>query len=564
MSHKHETTVNIGDINCLHWNWCFPGDRFKIRYSFLVKFAPMIAPNFSRMRVKSEVFYVPASDLFPNFHEVMMNYKEEVQQIVENGKQTNVDNTVLPSMALNRFAWWFHSPKDSSVPTSHDMFVIFARHDKFQEYAVARLIHQMGIPFDITYENFPIGSETNPFANNTSYLDVRSSSGSISYFNPSGNVPISLLPFQAYQYVYNWFYRDSVRSYEIDTYPNVYDAGSMIGMLCSTSPTITLDYMIKSEANNSAVNRFMNSLFQVRRRFYRKDYFNTAVSDPTVGVESLSVPENIVDLRKVNQLQKFIEKRALTGDRVAEWIASHWAVKPDSYEVGKPILISSSSQNVQISEVLQTSESTSDSAQGTRSGNANSYGNSHGSFFVSPDYGILLINMTIVPEISYFSGVPRKFAVRRWEHLAFPEFAQIGMQPIYDFELSGFHDSDSTTWFTDFPQLEDLSVFGYSPRYSEFKCELDQISGELSTSLRFWHQSPAFGSKPGLNKDFGTIGFFDYNELSAPNLDSYQATTYYNQIFAVQDDRISDHCQVIGMFDITVNRALPANDMPAL
>lgn len=563
LSHKHETTVNVGDINMLHWNWCFPGDRFKIRYSYLAKFSPMIAPNFSRMRIKSEVFYVPLSDIFDNFHEVIMNYKEESTTRTENGVTITEANNKFPSVALNKLACWFMLNRDNSSG-DHDWRL--QMHSSVQEYAVARLLHQVGVPFDITYSSINVGGSTvsNPYCSLTKYLDDNTGTGAS--FNDAGAVPVSLLPFQAYQYVYNWYYRDSVRSPEVDIYPNIFSLAAsspLLGFLSSSTPTFAALSIAESQEYRYKINHFFNSVFQIRRRFYRKDYFNTAVSDPTVGVDSLAVPDNIVDLRKVNQLQKYIEKRALAGNRVAEFIMAHWAFKADNYELGRPILISSSSQNVQISEVLQTSQTTegeSGSAQGTRSGNGNSYGSGNGSFFVAPDYGVLLINMTVVPEISYFSGMPRKLAINRWEHFAWPEFAQIGMQPIYDFELS-FPDTPTRST-TQKLTLEELPVFGYAPRYSEFKMELNQVSGEMATSLRFWHQSPEFNSKVNLNNNFGIIGFFDYNEVNS--FDEFNTNSYYNQIFAVTDDLVMDHVQVVANFDITVNRALPLNDMPAL
>lgn len=556
LSHKHETSVNIGDINLMHWNWCYPGDRFKIKYSYLAKFSAMIAPNFSRMRIKSEVFYVPLSDIYPNFHDVIMNYKEESSEFVENGRKTTVNFTSFPHILLSRIAYWFSNvSRSESVPSSDDYFTRISRKTFTQEFAVSKLIHQVGVPFDLTWRLFGDGTTVNPYCNNVKYLDA-SSTGVTSTFCEAASVPISLFPFQAYQYVYNWYYRDSVRSPEVDIYPTAYDDSLYHGQnsFLFNDSRSTVGF---TPSDTVLYNRFFNSVFQIRKRFYRKDYFNTAVSDPTVGVDSLAVPDNIVDLRKTNQLQKFIEKQALSGNRIAEFIMSHWAFKSDDYELGRPILISSSSQNVQISEVLQTSETTSDSAQGTRSGVASSYGSGNGSYFVSPDYGILLINMSVVPEFSYFGGVPRKLTFMRWEHFAFPEFAQIGMQPIYDFEL-GFHGAAVPGW-TSRPRLEDLPVFGYAPRYSEAKMELDQVTGEMATSLRYWHQSAPFSETPNLNAQFGVIGFEDYNFPSPTGFD-----VYYNQIFAVTSDLLADHCQVIGLFDITVNRALPANDMPAL
>lgn len=560
--HYHETTVNIGDINCLHWNWCFPGDRFKIRYSFLAKFQAMIAPNFSRMRIKSEVFFVPAADLYDHFHETIMNYRSETTETIENGKKTSHTFTQLPYMMLGRFAWFFNRPWDVvETPSGASYWDVLMYKTPDGEKAVARLVHQMGVPFDVTnarnYNGSPSYNDNpaNPWARNDKYLDVSNQSWSM-----DGSTPISLLPFQAYQYVYNWYYRDSVRSPEVDCYPDVYSITSSEKVLFQRDKTTSqVDDEFISDWTNFY--RFFNNLFQIRRRFYKKDYFNTAVSDPTVGVDSIAVPNNIVDLRKANQLQKFIEKQALAGSRVAEFIAAHWAFKPDNYELGRPILISSSSQNVQVSEVLQTSESTDSSAMGSRSGVANSYGNSNGSFFVAPDYGILLINMSIVPEIAYFSGVPRKLSVASWEDLAWPEFAQIGMQPVYNYELGITEEYVAMTSEHTRPGTDQASVFGYAPRYSQYKMELNQVSGEMATTLRYWHQSPAFKKAPNLNLNFGLVGFKDYNYVEPY---AERLPEYYNQIFAVQDDELADHVRVIANFDIEVNRALPANDMPAL
>lgn len=533
----------------------------------------MIAPNFSRMRVKSEVFYVPLADLYKHFHDTIMNYKEESSEVIENGTKTTFSFSKLPYIRLNSLSSWL-STTPSAVNSAEDFYGNLQEQTFLQTAAVARLVHQMGVPFDVAPRYIYGGTDINgivilvdnPYCSDAYFRGDDDSTNPVTR-SVSGQVPISLFPFQAYQYCYNWYYRDSVRSPEIDCYPDVYsiNSNSYFDNILNGSAggsQIQSIYMDSSAiATQKKINHFFNSLFQVRRRFYRKDYFNTAVGDPTVGVDSISVPDNIVDLRKANQLQKFIEKQALAGNRIAEFIMAHWAYKSDDYELGRPILISSSSQNVQISEVLQTSQTTDGdggSAQGSRSGVANSYGSSNGSYFVSPDYGILLINMSIVPEISYFSGTPRKLTPYRWEHFPWPEFAQIGMQPIYDFELGRSRESAvSGTLF-----LEDFTVFGYSPRYSEFKMELDQISGELATSLRYWHQSPSFDYAPGLNSSFGLIGLRDYNQFY--NRSQVSDLEYYNQIFAVQDDQLVDHCQVVGMFDISVNRALPYNDMPAL
>jgi hypothetical protein len=48
----------------------------------------------------------------------------------------------------------------------------------------------------------------------------------------------------------------------------------------------------------------------------------------------------------------------------------------------------------------------------------------------------------------------------------------------------------------------DDEVFGYTPRYAEYKYIPSTVHGEFRDSLDFWHMGRIFASRPNLNATF--------------------------------------------------------------
>ena len=84
---------------------------------------------------------------------------------------------------------------------------------------------------------------------------------------------------------------------------------------------------------------------------------------------------------------------------------------------------------------------------------------------------------------------------RREERLdfAFPEFANIGEQVVYNWEVYPIQ--------SDPVKFED--EFGYIPRYAEYKFLNSYVSGDMANSnYEFYHLGRNFASEPGLNETF--------------------------------------------------------------
>lgn len=109
------------------------------------------------------------------------------------------------------------------------------------------------------------------------------------------------------------------------------------------------------------------------------------------------------------------------------------------------------------------------------------------------EHGYIIGIMSIMPKTAYQQGVPKHFL--RTSHLdyAWPTFAHIGEQEVLNKEL--YFEA------TDADGLND-KVFGYVPRYSEYRYQPSRVAGDFRTTLNFWHLGRVFGTRPALNEAF--------------------------------------------------------------
>lgn len=220
----------------------------------------------------------------------------------------------------------------------------------------------------------------------------------------------------------------------------------------------------------------------------------------------------IIDLRNAFSVQKFLEKNARTGSRYFEFIQAHFGIRPSDGTLQRPEYLGGASNPVVISEVLQTSSTDSEpTPQGNMSGHGISAGKGAGFKYFCKEHGYIIGIMSVLPKTAYQQGIPREW--QKFDQFDFftPEFQNIGEQPIYNRELMANH-----------PNPEE--VFGYTPRYSEYKYIPSSVHGEMRTTLDFWHAGRIFDSEnpPALNKDFITMKQEDVNRIFAvPQADEH-------------------------------------------
>lgn len=322
-----------------------------------------------------------------------------------------------------------------------------------------------------------------------------------------------------------------------------------------------------------------HGLLHMQYSNFAPDYFTTAQYDPTQGNEQVSIPSTISQLREANALQEFFDANQWTRS-IGEWLNSHF----DSYSkyVGltDAEFCGSSETNIVISEQLQTSETTENSALGERAGVGQGSGDSGLSSFTIGENGIFMCVHYIVMETSYIQGIQKKLFVKHsYLDYPFPELSNLSPESIDVRELClsspqpkpfvNYGNSEEIEPIAKFdsPELrldhsnvrtkitvsdnDSQYVFGYTPRYSAYKFQFDEVKGEFVSSLDYWSDFRLFFSRPVLGHDFV----------------SYELAYLYsnlNKIFAVYDDLINDHFYVNQLYNYEVTRSLPVTVKPKL
>lgn len=253
----------------------------------------------------------------------------------------------------------------------------------------------------------------------------------------------------------------------------------------------------------------------------------------TVDVQSDAVDINT--LRRAFRLQEWLEKNARAGTRLVEGILAHFGVKSSDARMQRPEFIGRSKQNMVISEVLATAQNTDETIPvGQMAGHGISVGGGNRFHYRAEEHGYVIGIINVQPNTAYQQGLHRSFT--RFDRLdyAWPTFANIGEQEVLQKEvmvpMSGAGSPDT--------------IFGYVPRYAEYKYMNSRVAGEMRSSLSFWHLGRIFATDPALNEVFI----------------SCEPST---RIFAVTDPN-EDHIFAHIFNNISVRRKLPRYGIPSI
>ncbi len=196
---------------------------------------------------------------------------------------------------------------------------------------------------------------------------------------------------------------------------------------------------------------------------------------------------SIIDLREAIALQRFMELRARTGGRYAEYLRAAFKVSPQDSRLQRPERLGGGKRTVAFSEVLYTAEGASNPV-GHMAGHGITAAGTRRYRRAFPEHGYILTLMFVRPVSIYGQGLHRKFSRLVKEDFYQKELELIGAQEVDDQEVF----CDATAPVT----------FGYQERYREYKEEPSTVHGEFRTTLNHWHISREFASMPALNQTF--------------------------------------------------------------
>lgn len=267
------------------------------------------------------------------------------------------------------------------------------------------------------------------------------------------------------------------------------------------------------------------------------------VANVSTDVSAVTINE----LRAAFQLQKYYEQLARSGSRYSEVLKAQFHVDAQDYRLQNPEYLGGSHVSINVSQVVQNSATGSDT---TPQGNTAAYSlttDSHHDFVKSfVEHGFVIGVCVVRYEHSYQQGIERFWSRKKVTDYYIPVFANLGEQAILNKEIyaqgSAAVDGSGSPY--------DEQVFGYVPRWNEYRYKPNRITGEMrssfETSLDVWHLGDDYAQRPVLS-----------DEWLREDKDTV------DRVIAVSN-RVNN--QLFGDFYIenTTTRAMPLHSIPGL
>ncbi len=213
-----------------------------------------------------------------------------------------------------------------------------------------------------------------------------------------------------------------------------------------------------------------------------------------LSVTASSNGATINDLRRAFALQKLSERDARGGTRYTEIIKAHWNVTSPDSRLQRPEYLGGGSASIAISPIQQTSSTDSTTPQGNLAaqGTVESHRNGFTKSFT--EHGFIIGILSARADLTYQQGINRLWSRRTRFDYAWPALAHIGEQAVLNKEI-----------YVDGTKDDDLT-FGYQERYAEYRVNHSILSGLFRSAaqgtLDSWHLAQNFKTRPGLNKKF--------------------------------------------------------------
>lgn len=205
----------------------------------------------------------------------------------------------------------------------------------------------------------------------------------------------------------------------------------------------------------------------------------------------------INQLRESFQIQKLLERDARGGTRYTEIIRSHFGVISPDARLQRPEFLGGGTTMVNINPVAQTSATqvqTEPSPQGNLSAFGTVSASGHGFTKSFTEHGYIIGLVNVRADLTYQQGLNKLWSRTGRYDFYWPALAGLGEQAILNKEiyLRG--------------NAADNDVFGYIPRYDEYRYKPSQITGKFRSqdpaSLDVWHLAQEFSALPVLGPDF--------------------------------------------------------------
>ena len=526
LSFDHKTTFNTGELVPIYVQEILPGDTFSLDTNFIVRMQTPIKPVMDNAYIDIYYFFVPNRLTWDKWEEFMGENKDgawddditeyNIPGIAVTSTQPYTKGTVADHMGLP-----INAPLGTDINCLPFRGYTLIWNDWFRN-------QNLQAPLPTYHQNDNVHTLTNNDLNDPSYGGAMLKVNKFAdYFTTASPEPQKGDPVLI----------------GIGNSAPVVGTGDALGIKWSTTEedrflgysTSGSNHVALSTTNGKAgttsTNMYSpknNSLLGVSN-----NHESGLIADLT---QATSVTIN--QLRQAFQIQKFLETDARSGTRYIEIIKGHFGVTSADARMQRPEYLGGERFPINMDQVLQTSESTSESPQGNTAAFSLTGAKESAGFTKSfTEHGYIIGVACIRTDHSYQQGVNRMWARKRKFDFYWREFAHLGEQEINEFEI---YNGENVT----------NNTFGYQERYGEYKYNQNIITGEMRSTyaqpLDVWHYGDYYEQQPTLSSEWG--------EETTANVD---------RTLAVQST-VSDQFLAEFYFKIKATRPMPLYGVPGL
>lgn len=558
LSSQHITTSDFFEFAVAKNYELVPNQKININMFTQARLAPMPVPTFGRARINNRAFFVPYRTIFPAW----TDFITDANHTFSNGTSSLVGK--VPSLSNHNFVQflmsaWCSTELDSETAGLEDGdFVVVAS-------GGARI-------FNFTSDG------------RRAYKILRSLGYAFDFNLLHTDEDISLLPIFAVAKVYiDWYYPSAYASdsrlanveawlkYDINNFSQSFgsqDLEDILNVLVRVN--YDSDYFVSAWENpvNPNTGAYSSMAFRditnaPNNQGNNATYVVTSTtstssngadnapqlqgnSSPTIGANLQKFSQYALDA--LRSLTDYLKRHQLVGARALDRYLARFGVNLPAERLNRSNYIGYHSQTIHFGDVTSTAD-TSGANLGDYAGKGIS-ADSCNFQFSATEYGQLVIISTIVPIVGYYQGQNRNTMHLTKGDFWTPEFDNLGVQAISAREVYMPMDGTKTTEAgEDYAESTSYSdvVFGFTPRYAEYKCPFDVLSGDYVLNSRnagkdSWHLfrnlDPLFAGKD-TSEIVHDIDF-------VRGLDSAQ----YSRIFYNTDVKYN-HFSIIHNFDVT-------------
>ena len=420
----------------------------------------------------------------------------------------------------------------------------------------------------ITMASTPVG-----YASFNSQEWTKPEAANCPFYTPSSGgalptIPLSALPFRAYEAYYNAFGRDirnnpfivdgkpeynkyvpSVKggrdlykyqlhyaNWEPDAYTTALQSPQ-----AGIAPLVGITSLGEATFRDAAGTEYHAQLetaddgdtvtgFQIKSSNAPADVVRNLIGMATSGIA-------ISDFRNVNSLQRFLEIRIRQSPRYKNLVKGLYNVNLDYDELMMPEFLGGISDTIPVYKVTQTTPAEGNPLGAFAGQGSLQSGMRHVIRKYCPEDGYILGVMSVVPAANYSQLLPPHFTRMSLLDWHFPQFNNISYQPMLYKHLCPYQ-----AYAVNSANVN--NVFGYQRAYWDLIASFDEVHGEFRGSMRNFVINRVFDKAPELSQDFLLVN-----------------PDHVNDVFAMTAENGD---KILGSiaFDITKKTTIPRNSIP--